>query len=263
LSLAEKLDILKEQFAEHLCKPELLRHPEGLATGLQSLDRFLVSNGIPKGALSLFTGAIGTGATTLWLDAAAGVVKAGRWVAWINSETPLLPQTLQHKGIDLSHFVSIEMPDTDEKLFWVLQELMSTGLFGLIGCDLGDRALKEHQLRKLQMKTRDAQTGLVFLTQSYGKLARGKVGARASLPLGKLSSTRRIRTPRKGLAMQSVYSLVLNFEKKQIVVERALHRPTPHILARSVSYARFTHHLGARNETAQSLESSRGSTSNE
>ncbi|MES2856810.1 MAG: hypothetical protein V4692_13140, partial [Bdellovibrionota bacterium] len=242
MSFAEKLALLKDQFAEHLCNPDLLKQPEGLATGLTVLDRFLVSSGIPKGALSLFTGEVGTGATTVWLDTAAGVVKAGRWVAWLNGETPLLPQTLQHKGIDLSRFVAIDPMDTDEKLFWVLQELMGTALFGLIGCDLGERSLKEHQLRKLQAQARDAQVSLVFITQS-----RGKLGSKTSVPA--LGTRRRIRSPRGSVA--SVYSLVLKFDKKQIVVERALHRPTPHSLARSVSYARFTHHLGSVTETAR------------
>lgn len=225
LSLAEKLAALKDQFADHLCEPELLKQPEGLKTGFAPLDRFLVSSGIPKGALSLFKGALGTGSTSLWLDTAAEVVKAGRWVAWVNESTPLLPQSLQHKGINLSRFIAVDAVDSDEKLFWTLQELMSTALFGLIGCDLGERALKEHQLRKLHVQARDSQVALVFLSQSKRKL-RG--------------------------AMASTYSLILGFEKKQIVVERAQHRPTPYSLVRSVSYARFTHHVGSFTNTAQS-----------
>lgn len=234
MSLAEKLAALKDQFADHLCTPELLKQPEGVPTGLESLDRFLVSNGIPKGGISLFNGAIGTGATSLWLEAAARVVSAGRWVSWVNGETPLLPVTLQQKGIDLTRFISIETPDSDEKLFWSLQEMMSTGLFGLIGCDLGARTLKEHQLRKLQAQARDSHMALVFVSQT-----RGRVGASS----GPALITSRQRKMRGSIA--SVYSLILNFEKKQIVVERALHRPTPHILVRSVSYARFTQHLGS------------------
>jgi hypothetical protein len=102
----------------------------------------------------------------------------------------------------------------------------------LIGCDLGERTLKEHQLRKLQAQARTSNVALVFLTQTRGHLGSRKL----------LGTRRRLRTPRGSIA--SIYSLVLNFEKKQLVVERAQHRPTPHILARSVSYARFTHHLG-------------------
>jgi hypothetical protein len=229
----QKLTDLKDQFAEILCEPELLKHPDGLPTGLSALDRFLVSKGIPKGALTLFTGALGTGATSLWIDTAAQVIALGRWVAWVNGEVPLLPQSLQHRKLDLSRFVALEKPDSDGKLFFALHEMMSSGLFGLIGVDLGTATIKEHQLRKLQVKARDTGIALVVITTA---------------PSSRKSPS---------VAFAPSYSVILSFEKKQIVVSRALHRPTPHILARSVSYERFTHHTSARFARHTSARSAR------
>ncbi|RYZ76193.1 MAG: hypothetical protein EOP05_05720 [Proteobacteria bacterium] len=246
LESSETLQELKERFAEHLCSPEEVRHPEGVATGLEALDRFLFWNGIPKGALTLFNGSLGTGATSLWLEAAHRMVKAGKWVAWINHDVPLSPLPLKQKGMNLGHFVSIESPVSkssglssgsstksadeiksdekaaQEKIFWLLQELMSSSLFELVGCDLGDQQLKDHQLRKLQAQARDSNVALVFFSQSQG------AGHSQQRPQHRVRGS-----------TASIFSLIVSFQKKRILIERALHRPTPHSLPRSVSYARF------------------------
>lgn len=227
LESSETLQELKERFAEHLCSPEEVRHPEGVATGLEALDRFLFWNGIPKGALTLFNGSLGTGATSLWLEAAHRMVKAGKWVAWINHDVPLSPLPLKQKGMNLGHFVSIESVKSDEKnasekVFWLLQELMSSSLFELVGCDLGDQQLKDHQLRKLQAQARDSNVALVFFSQSQG------AGHSQQRPQHRVRGS-----------TASIFSLIVSFQKKRILIERALHRPTPHSLPRSVSYARF------------------------
>lgn len=214
MSVAE----LKELLASQLCEPGRLKRPEGIATGFEPLDQYLIWKGVPKGTISLFCGTLGTGATSLWMEAASGVVGQGLWSAWINGDVPLAPQSLYHKGVDLSRFVCVEQPVSETKLFWLLQEMMSSSLFELIGCDLGLLRLKEHQLRKLQTQAREAHVALVFLSQLK---------------------------PYRGSAA-SVFSLIVSFEKKQIAIERALHRPTPHSIKRSVTYARFTLHTDNR-----------------
>ena len=178
------------------------------------LMNFLLWSGIPKGHLSLFCGSLGTGATSLWIETAGRVIKDGLWAGWINGDVPLAPQSLYHKQMDLSRFVSIEKPPSSAKLFWVLQEMMSSSLFEFIGCDLGSMQLREHQLRKLQTQAREANVALVFTSQ--------------------------LAPPRGSAA--SILSLIVHFDKKQISVERALHRPTPHSISRSITYARFTLH---------------------
>jgi len=209
---------LKELFATHLCASDRLRRHEGLATGIEPFDRFLIWQGLPKGALSLLVGSLGSGATSLWIEAAARVVSAGRWVAWINGRVPLSPLSLHHKGMNLSRFVSVMAPTDEKKLLWLLQELMSSSLFELIGCDLGLSRLREHQLRKLQRHARQTHTALVF--HSTAQIYKG--------------------------SSASVFSLIVAFEKRRLLIERALHRPTPHVFPRSVNYARFTFHTGDR-----------------
>jgi len=209
---------LKDFFASHLREAHQLKTPEGLATGLSALDRFLFWGGLPKGALSLFCGDLGSGRTSLWLETAARVIAGGRWVAWVNGEVPLSPLSLYHKGVPLDRFIAIEKPENPKQLFWLLQELMASSLFELIGCELDERYLREHQARKLQAQARAAHVALVLLS--------------------------RLPVPRGSLA--SVYSLILSFENKRLVVERALHRPTPRGFPRSVHYARFTLHTGDR-----------------
>jgi recombination protein RecA len=234
--VSKEVQELKKMFASHLCEAEHLKQPEGLATGFHDLDRFIFGGGIPKGALSLFSGALGTGGTSLWIEAAARVLQKGRWVAWVNQSSPdsatLSPLPLEQHGLNLERFVACEISglgsgemntqpsaERDKRIVWLLQELMASSLFDLIGCDLGELRLKDHLLRKLQLQAREAQVALVFLSQH--------------------------RAAHRG-ASAALFSLILKFEKKQLLIERALHRPTPHRLARSVSYDRFTFHTPDR-----------------
>jgi hypothetical protein len=207
---------LKELFASHLRATDQLKKPEGLPTGLGALDRFLFWGGIPKSALSLFRGRLGTGATSLWMETAARVIEQNRWVAWVNNDAPLSPLSLHHKKVDLSRLITIEEPANEKKLLWLLQELMASSLFELIGCDLGKFKLREHQLRKLQNLARQSHVALVFLNRE-----KTFTGAAAS-----------------------VFSLIVSCEQKRLLIERALYRPTPHSFARSLNYARFTIHTG-------------------
>ncbi len=242
----ETLRELKALFASQLRDSNDLKRPEGIATGLESLDRFLLWGGLPKGALSLLSGSLGMGATSLWIDAAAKLTAQGRWAAWINRTVPLCPIPLYQRSINLDRIVSLDLPNHEqgtqsEKLFWVLQELMSSSLFDLIGCDLGEQRLKEHQLRKLQAQARDSHVALVLLSQRQPMLPKQKL----SRPV----SSRKYRS--------SVFALILEFEAKRILVERALHRPVPHSIPRSLSYARFTLHTpdcnSSRSTDRQSL----------
>lgn len=243
IRVSNEIHELKKMFASHLCEADHLKQPEGLPTGLHELDRFILGGGIPKGALSLFSGALGTGATSLWIEAAARVLQKGRWVAWINQSgpdsVPLSPLPLEQRDLNLGQLVACEISgfgasemndssssERDKKAVWLLQELMASTLFDLIGCDLGELRLKDHLLRKLQVQAREAQVALVFLSQH--------------------------RAAHRG-ASAALFSLILKFEKKQILIERALHRPTPHRLARSVSYDRFTVHTSDRIVTGPSL----------
>jgi recombination protein RecA len=218
-----KLQKLKREMSTEMTASfktiEFLGEVSGWSTGLKELDQFLIWKGLPKNALSLFIGPLGLGATSFWTEAAAQVTAQKKWAAWIGSEAELCPLPLQQKKIDLSRVLNVKNPNDEKKLLWLLQELMSCGLFELIGCDLNINGLREHQLRKLQNLARKMKTSLLFCTQN--------------------------ETARRS----SVFSLILYLKKNEILIERALHRPSPHLIARRLSYDSFTRFSTERLQT--------------
>jgi recombination protein RecA len=201
------LENLIRELGPKLVTPDRVVPPPGVPTGWAQLDRFLLWHGFPKAAVSLMVSESG-GATTLWSRSAAEVTGAGKWAAWINdSATSLTPWSLRHRQVDLSKLLYVSAPADERQLLWCLQELMSLSLFELIGCDLGEWELKEHQILKLKKLAMRYQTAIVFITR---------------------------KQPRR---LSSFYSLILHFEKARVSVTRALHRSTPHTLERKDLYA--------------------------
>lgn len=181
--------------------------PPGVPTGWGNLDRYLLWNGFPKSSLSLLVSEAG-GATSLWMQSAASITKNKQWVAWINENgTSLTPWSLRHKGVDLSKLLCVSQPIDTKQLLWAMQELMSLCLFEMIGCDLGGVMLREHQILKLKKLAMRYQTAVVLFSSN----------------------------PR--VLKSSHYSLIMHFERDHVRVDRALHRPTPHILERRDLYA--------------------------
>lgn len=198
---------LKCELGPKLLSPEQVAPPPGIPTGWTKLDRYLLWNGFPKGAVSLLVGESG-GATTLWELSAARLTQNKQWVAWVNGpESVLTPWSLRRREVDLSKLLCVSAPSDVNQTLWVLQELMSLCLFEMIGCDLGATWLKEHQVLKLKKLALRYQTSLVLFS----------------------SSARVLKS--------SFYAFIMHFQKQHAVVHRALHRPTPHILERRDLYA--------------------------
>src|SRR5690606_5784503 len=148
-----------------LIAPERVTPPPGVPTGWTQLDRFLLWHGFPKAAVSLMVSECG-GATTLWSRSASEVTRTGKWVAWLNdSATHRTAWSLRHRKVDLSKLLYVSPPADERQLLWCLQELMSLSLFELIGCDLGEWELKEHQILKLKKLALRYQTAIVFITR--------------------------------------------------------------------------------------------------
>lgn len=198
---------LKSELGMHLRTPEQVSAIPGVATGWPQLDGFLLGRGFPKGALSLLISEAG-GATTLWEQSAAQITGRGQWVAWINGpDEQLTPWSLRQRGVDLRKLLSVSAPIDIKQTLWALQELMSLCLFELIGCDIAAQNLRAHQVLKLKKLALRYQTSLVIFS----------------------SSPRVLQSP--------FYSLILQFQKHHVTVNRALHRPTPHTLERRDLYA--------------------------
>lgn len=203
----EALKQLKLELGPKLTSCDRVAPPPGLTTGWPKLDRYLLWHGFPKGGVSLLVSEAG-GATNLWIRSAAPVTRAGQWVAWINDgRSDLVPWMLRHRGVVLSRLLVISQPKDTKQLLWSLQELMSLCLFEMVGCDLGDLRLKEHQILKLKKLAMRYQTALVLIT------------------------------PHRQVLRSPAYALVLGFERHHVNVHRALHRPTPFTLERRDLYA--------------------------
>ena len=188
---------LKDKLSNKLLSLDQLRPPEGLSTGIDVIDDFLLWRGIPKGDLTLLSGKPGTGATSLWLQTAARVQAEKKWVAWVNSDWELLPSSLQKKNINLKKLLVVKKPNDQAQLFWILQEMMASQLFEMIGCHIQENTLKAHQLQKLKKMARTHKVALVFMATG------------------------------KQWTHQSLFSLVLECQGDFFTVRRAAHRPTP------------------------------------
>lgn len=205
--LSIHLEELKRELGPLLRPCEQVAPPPGLPTGWLNLDRHLLWHGFPKSALSLLQSEAG-GATTLWARSAAGVTQRGQWAAWVNNaESTLTPWALRQRGVNLAKLLCVSAPENLSQLLWALNELMSLCLFELIGCDLGAWRLRDGQILKLKRLAMRYQTALVFISHD------------------------------RRLSISPFYALVLEFKGQNVVIHRALHRSTPHLLERKDLYA--------------------------
>lgn len=189
----------------------------GVPTGWSDLDGFLSSGGFPCGEISLLEGAEGLGALTLWLETAALVTTSGQRVAWLNSADDdrepmhLHAPTAQARGVDLHRLYLVSTP-TRQKRAWILQELLASNLFSLVGCDLGEAHIPLREARALLMQARRSGAAVVLFYRRVGE-----------------------RETREPPALRALASLVLNFAFSSTgtlaaEVVRAAHRPVPHNL---------------------------------
>lgn len=188
---------------------EQLQPPPGLSTGVAVLDNYLLWRGLPQGELTLLQGQPGTGATSLWVNLVQQVHGQNKWAAWINGNSQIFPSHLSQNKINLKKLLVVKEPAESEKLFWLLQELISSSLFEVIGCHLKEMFLKNHQLQKLKKLCRLHKVALVFINQKPQKF------------------------------INPLFSLIMNFQRDFITVQRALHRPTPFNIAGSMIHANF------------------------
>lgn len=187
---------LKEKLQNHLVTEDQVRPPEGLATGLASFDEALLWKGLPKGEITLISSAPGLGGSTLWLQAAEVLHRGGKWAAWVNSEWQLHPSPELRSRLRWDRLLVVKNPRDAGRLFWILQEMISSCLFDLIGCHLPHFLFKTHQLMKLKNLARLHKVALVFVTTGRPRL-------------------------------HPLFALVLECGERGLLVLRALHRPAP------------------------------------
>ncbi len=211
------VDKLRETLGVHCKSLDQLAPPEGLPMGMDIFDNFLLWRGIPKGELSLLVGKPGTGATNLWLNTAAQIHKSNKWTAWVNSDWSLLPQSCLSKKLNLNRLLVVKKPKESRQLFWILQELITSSLFELIGCHLPETLLKQHQLQKLKKLARVHKVALVLVAHAKNWSVNP--------------------------ATNQLFSLVIECGREFFTVRRALHRPTPFTVSGGSIHADFMSQL--------------------
>lgn len=200
---------IKNQFSQFLVSSSEIKTAAGAPTGIEQFDNFLLWKGLPKGDLTLFSSRPGVGATSVWLNAAKMAQSNGKWAAWINSDWELLPMNLQQKNLDLRKLLVVKKPTEANQFFWMIQELISSQLFEIIGCHLTEGIFKWHQLKKLKKLARLHQVALVLISHA---------------PQWK---------------KHPLFALSIEFQKDFITILRAQHRLTPFTISGGSLYARF------------------------
>jgi hypothetical protein len=195
----------------------LFQLPTGLSTGLSVLDNFFPWRGIPKGEISLFSGAPGTGATSLWLKAAGLINSQAKMAGWICSDLKL--NSAPTPNDNTQRIVVLNKTARTRCIFDVLQTMLKSDLFALIGCQLRKLNFKSSQLQELKNLAQKHQVALVFITESKEPLA------------------------------SSLFSLIVDCHHDFFTVQRAVQRPTPFTISASMIFSelmpQLTQTLGA------------------
>lgn len=198
---------LPPEIQSQLIRPEEVSPPQGLRTGFDVFDNFVLWQGLPKGEISLFEGAPGLGATSFWLQAVQKVHQDQKWAAFVTNKAILSPQNLEQQKLDLHKLLIVKNPEKKEKLFWILQEMISSTLFETIGCQISDVLISHHQMIKLKRLCRTYKVALVFITE------------------------------RSVYLQQQLLALYIQFKNNFITIQKAAHRLTPFTFDGSLVYA--------------------------
>ena len=161
-------DRLKLEIPNLLSGPELLTQQStqslGLSTGFLALDELTFSKGIPRGALSLFAGPPGFGATSLWLETVRQLKKQKGWALWISQETLLFAPPLKNRGLDFQRLYFIKAPKTLRDWHFMLREALEAGVFSLIGCEVTSLRFLRRTLPQIKNLAEKSQTAFVFFS---------------------------------------------------------------------------------------------------
>jgi hypothetical protein len=111
--------------------PAPLPRAAGLPTGIDTLDRALASDGLPRGRLTEVVGV--TGKLTLLRQVVDAAVARGEWIAYIDASRTLAPRDWAHLG----HVegVWIVRPTEAAKAAWCADVLLRSGAFSLVVLD--------------------------------------------------------------------------------------------------------------------------------
>jgi len=224
----KSLEDLKYELGSLLKRPEQIQAPEGVSTGVEALDNFLLWNGFPKGELSLFISEPGLGATTILSQCCARLTQQTKWAAWIDhSKHQLCPWTLQQYNCQFAKLLFISQPSSEKELIWALREVLSSSLFEIVICDVSPFQLKRHHLVKLKQFAKRYKVAIVF------------------------------KDEKPQVFLKSFYAFVAKFNSQFLEIQRAQHRPTPLKMERRAIYENFMPQLTEARKACRRRELSR------
>lgn len=141
----------------------LSRADETRATGIPEIDR-LLDGGLPKGAITVFTGSSGAGRMTIAAQAAAEETRAGRAVAWVDASGTLYPPALHQAGVDLSRVLMVR--GVRERALFAAEQILASGAFGLVVVS-GLDSLSQAALRRVQTSSEGSNASAVLILESH------------------------------------------------------------------------------------------------
>lgn len=206
-----EINILRDKLTGSLRSLQQLRPPEGLATGIEEFDSFLLWRGLPKGELTLLNGKPESGASILWMSVAKQVRANKKCFAWINSDLDLRYNRTSDSRFDEKKFFESQKKEKSHDIFGQLKALICSSAFELVGCHLPKTFIKNHQLEQLRKLARQFQVALVIIC------------------------------PSKQWASHPLFGLVIDCARDLFTVKRALHRPIPFSIQGSSIHENFSH----------------------
>lgn len=105
-----------------------------VSTGAPSLDFALGVGGLPRGRIIEIYGPESVGKTSLALSVAAQAIKAGGMASIIDVEHAINPDHVKGMGVD-QDYLAISQPDSGEKAFGMLEDMLKADLFDVIVVD--------------------------------------------------------------------------------------------------------------------------------
>lgn len=173
---------------------------QALPSGILSLDLAMGIGGYPRGSLIEVFGAESSGKTTVALHAVAQAQKLGGIAAYIDVENSLDPDYAESIGVNLDDLI-FSQPDSGEKAFDALEELVKTGALDLIvidsvaaltpqaeidGVNLQAELAKmmSERLKRIVSLVNKSKTVVLFINQVRSNLS-GFLGTGETTPGGK------------------------------------------------------------------------------
>lgn len=139
--------------------PFIDREP-GLPSGVEQLDGWI--RGLPTGALTVVSGALGGGRARLVVRMLAARTQAGAPVAWVDGSQTLYPPALEREGVQLARLLVVRR--ADELAIYAYEQLLASGLFDLVVAADVDRWLTPPRLRRIQQAAEAGRKVALLIT---------------------------------------------------------------------------------------------------